>query len=1138
MALPTRYKTIAFMAGLDGKTDDKAVQGKLLTCKNLVFYQIQSTEILNASKENLFAVHDMKHYADSAWRYDEYSGPQLAKSVSTSASLIQERNVCPYSPVEVTKESVSSGNEYNEPNMGASATYFAWAWHAQDGAATVNHDVLLSVKERATGRFILRNHSIFSATGITKFEPKVYIVGDDIVYVVFADVTATDIHIVKYIISTGVESSTNIISDLHADQLFDSCLSVFSAAVSIAIAYKESASGYLKVVQVSQAPAIVDTSSNTTVAVEAISIHTRGTDLDICWLDATNIQLGTTAREPLVTPVSVNVLGKGAATINKLAGIENPEDVADTRSRAGPPPTRTDTSVVLIDRTIGTTQYVDYYAVSPSPYETVAEYSWNTCRLVVAPFVQNGKVYFGISHESDTDGSYNIMHLGMSADTTLSGSRRTTNVTASLLYAYTSGAIDSIFKPVSISDTTWVALEGKTSDVGINEISSAQLSFSSVTNQIHDVSGASVILGGKPYVASVDAAVEIGFCSRPTITSLQGIATGGSMSDGTYYVKLVYEYIDNSGNIHRSSPSAAVSITLVAGGSAQKIRVQRKKLQIGSSEKLKRTNIVAYRTIASGTTYYYALSMPNQGGGSLDMIMDDSDLQEQVQLYTASGLLLDNTPPPPSNVGLKTYDRLHLVDSFNPQTIWHSKPISAGIAPEFNDALTTTISAGGDIVGLVDMRGSVIVIKDDSIFVFSGEGPGEDGRGTYTPPQLVSNRGCKSTESILQTDFGIYYQTANGVYLIATDLSIQYVGGQVEDYNSDTVINAVHMQDQNQARFMLDDASNTVLVHDYQMNQWAVFTDSRFAWGTGQCANWNDQHIMCNSLATCQLEDTSNVTGEPFELTTEWVQMADWDGFQSVREVHAIGTYKGVHSLSMTGYRDYNDSDTEDKYWQVLSDPGTYTLRTKPKYKKCRAMKYKLTDGAASRSIIDISGMPTTRITSVTDIGAATVFPFDTEYEIISDVTNSSHYIEGSSTPTSATYYSVSVIAKKGDKDWLRISVGTAASYYDLDSVALGTLSGADADAAYIYDLGSNYIWCVLVFLSTGISYTPYIFPADADNDFVYAGDAVTVNTSVSRLYWEQARFPAAIGDSVELNGLRIGYAARKPLSKSRSSST
>lgn len=1166
-----QYKTIAFVAGLDTKTDPKAVQAKLLTCKNVVFdspgvikkrnsfklysfapqeivdsagnpplYDPQSTRLLKAIQDKLFVCNDTKAYSVSAYGFTEKSGPYLFKSISTSGSDIDQHNLTQFLPIEASKDNIASGSGFSEPNIAVSASYIAYVWHEVDEVGTPNHNLLLTVKERSTGREVYTREVVVSATGITNYQPRVFILNDDVVYCWYDKLAV--LFRTTYAISTRAAPVTaQIVTDLHADSIFDIIQSTYTGTDSFAIAYKVVASGFLKVTQSIGYGAA--SATHGVVVTDAICIFADDLYLRIAFKDnGTNLKLASTLAATLsLTSVTIATT---SFTLDLIAGAKNPEVVTESKLRAGG--VLTTSVVVFWQYDTGTSKNVVVYVVRPTPFESFLDSDFPESTMITRPYLVSNKLYIGLGKTKKNTGTtktiqtgIHVVTFGFNESLAQWNYRRIVTTVASYLYLNTNEFYSPLLYTPTEGDKVWFAGIETAVDANFFNIVGIEQNMGSVSSSVAIASDYEVLTAGKPQLCSASIGTEIGFDTFPDGIYLGSSATGGSMSDGTYFAVAVYEYIDTAGNIHRSATSDAISVVLSAGGSSQEINASCTAYVFGSAQKRKNTSINFYRTINNGTTYYLCGSVHNQPYSSLvpvDLVMDDIELQKQVQLYTASGLIFDNLPPPMSNICLKTYDRVWLVNSMKRSELWYSKPLEADTAPEYNNSFTMDITAGGDIVGLADIRGNIVVIKEEAIYAFSGVGPGADGRGFFTQPQLVSNRGCISTESILQADHGIYYQTANGIYLLSTDFSSQYVGGPVEAYNANTVIGTAHMQDQNQARFMLDDVDNTILVHDYQVNQWAVFSDSRFAWSTGQAANWDDKTIICDSLDTCYLEDPLTVTNEPMEITTEWVQMAGWEGFQRIYEIHVLGTYKANHKLWMTAYRNYT-TDQEDKYWNITSDPAPYALRTKPKYQQCRSMKYKIVDNP---NLFDIYNMAATRI-SVTIDGTPNTDTDTKAIGLISNTDNNTHYVREFSVYTPGTADVVySVVAKKGDKDWIFLlsnAGGIYSCYFDIDTGTIGTESNSTGT---ITSLGGGWYRCSMTYKPLGDISACSISPSISDGGTVFVGDGVTINTYAT---WAivgpgTVEAPLSASDSVELNGLRIGYGVKKALAKSRSSST
>jgi hypothetical protein len=103
---------------------------------------------------------------------------------------------------------------------------------------------------------------------------------------------------------------------------------------------------------------------------------------------------------------------------------------------------------------------------------------------------------------------------------------------------------------------------------------------------------------------------------------------------------------------------------------------------------------------------------------------------------------------------------------------------------------------------------------------------------------------------------------------------------------------------------------------------------------------------------------------------------------------------------------------------------------------------------------------------------------------------NSIHQLEGSRTVTVAAY-TMSVFAKKGERNFVRLYEDTTSNsaYFNLNTGAIGTVSGLTATAK-IENYGNGWYRCSVTYTETGTFGRYRIVVAKQDNETSYAGTA------------------------------------------------
>lgn len=406
--------------------------------------------------------------------------------------------------------------------------------------------------------------------------------------------------------------------------------------------------------------------------------------------------------------------------------------------------------------------------------------------------------------------------------------------------------------------------------------------------------------------------VEAGFLRYPdfyrTITP-----AGGSIPAGTYQWCFAYQWTDAQGVLHESAPCPAL-LTAFASPSQMTFAVECLPFTQKSN-----VRIVGYRTqdiATTGDTTFYRFTPPAGAANSLTAtvtsITDNNANWATTNevLYTAGGVV-ENVAPPPSVRCTSWKSRCWLVGA-DGHTLWYSKLRQPGFPIDFNDGFSVTIEdRNGPVTALGVMDDHLIIFTATSIYHLVGEGPDNLGQSDdYGLPQLVTTDvGCERQGSVVVTPNGLMFQSRKGIYLLNRSFQAQYVGAPVEQYNADTVVAAVLMQDSNEVRFT---QATRTLVYNYLFDQWSTFTLSGTAVDSGV---WRGTYYYAQSGGALELEQSAAYDDDgvatSLTLTTGWLPLAGLQGYQRVRDLLllAIAPYTTGH-VAMVGASGFSTPST------------------------------------------------------------------------------------------------------------------------------------------------------------------------------------------------------------------------------------
>ena len=491
-----------------------------------------------------------------------------------------------------------------------------------------------------------------------------------------------------------------------------------------------------------------------------------------------------------------------------------------------------------------------------------------------------------------------------------------------------------------------------------------------------EIAGNLYVGGGMLFSYDGQSLVEDSFNWNPKINSMTPSVGVGTT---TYSYVAVWEWVDNAGYLHRSAPSVPYDIAIsgaigVAGVNVGNIEL----FPLSLTEKTPANNrspvvCVLYRTKANSDVYYkLPVTSGNNNSTTAQYIQPAADTSPDSALvetlYTTDDVLPNDIPPPVGSLVVHR-NRLFLLDSTNPLVIYYSKQVNIANPVEWSDFQVINVDpTGGPVIALGSLDDKLIIFKQNSIRFITGQGPQPDGSNNdYGDTILITaDAGCNNLRSIVNTPEGLIFKSSKGIYIINRGLQVSYIGAPVEAFNDDFVTSAVLMAQNNQIRITLD--SSKVLVYDYFVDAWAVFTQLNAI----DSIIWRQLGAFITSEGKVFIEtpNTYNDDGTPYSMsiTTGWLNFSGIQGFQRLWKFYILGEFKSPHELSVNLYYDYNNASDQNIVVQPVV-PNTYgsgspygsgsyggsfdlyQYEVRPARQKCMAMKVQISDEAVSGSL-------------------------------------------------------------------------------------------------------------------------------------------------------------------------------------------
>jgi hypothetical protein len=465
---------------------------------------------------------------------------------------------------------------------------------------------------------------------------------------------------------------------------------------------------------------------------------------------------------------------------------------------------------------------------------------------------------------------------------------------------------------------------------------------------------------------------------------------------------LMYVWTDGRGNKHRSPPSADVVVeqdiglgrqfggVLYSAGSPYyppRIFLEKPRFNALNGDRTTLLEVEVYAGNPFDTSILYLLGTcePKELDSRTDYIAIcwdaagfDTLVSYSVWTHDGDGF---STPAPIETLGLPLYygttgelepsrapalldmcstqSRLWALSAENRYQVWPSKPLVAGIAPEFSADLVTTIPAdGGPCVAVAALDDKVVVFKQDRIFVLFGDpGLADGSQSSLQPARLISSDvGADSPASVVEGPFGICFNSARGIMLLDRGLALTPIGERVLESTSGLVVTSgTLVPGETEVRWTLDSngyslATSTAVVWNYKHNTWHSY--STFPTSCATVWNGDFARFGANGLpyietpGTWTAADTANSV-----LTTAWIRPGGLQGFMRLWRILLIGRWFTGWLKVEIGYN-YEDAWKESRQWTATELTSFSTrgqrlqVRIAPSEQKIESFRLRITERA------------------------------------------------------------------------------------------------------------------------------------------------------------------------------------------------
>lgn len=447
-----------------------------------------------------------------------------------------------------------------------------------------------------------------------------------------------------------------------------------------------------------------------------------------------------------------------------------------------------------------------------------------------------------------------------------------------------------------------------------------------------------VFSGSIPYHVAGGQAHELGFPFLGGLPDASAtVSNGGSCDPASYDVAAVWRWTDEAGQIHRSAPTPARTVTTAAPNNTISVVVTNPQLTTHAG--------AVIEIYASGPNPTADDSLYLQQVGAVDTTAAYSSFSiattpvtSTEPLYTYSDEF--SVVPAGADGGLAAVGRRLFVATGG--VVYASKLLIQGYAPEFTDAdqMRINVPAGaGRVVALEGLDDKLVIFCERGVYALQAGGPDNTGQGPdFAYPEKLSDLGIAGPRSSCSTDRGVLFCSPldatdpmrGGPWLLDRNLTLterQYLGRQAADFfvsESDWVPEVAWSPERQQAYITTNQVGGSttgVVVIDLRVGKFAVWDMRDATWGATRSIECADGILwtLNNEPAPFNGAPGSDAEGGNYAMTIKTADLPadgkDGLGWSRVRAVNVLGTRSsGAHTLTYTaeldGVRTLTTSDS------------------------------------------------------------------------------------------------------------------------------------------------------------------------------------------------------------------------------------
>lgn len=498
---------------------------------------------------------------------------------------------------------------------------------------------------------------------------------------------------------------------------------------------------------------------------------------------------------------------------------------------------------------------------------------------------------------------------------------------------------------------------------------------------VAEAQGCALLTGGSTQSYDGQCVVENGFLMPPVISLAETTTgTGGMAAGESYAYCAAFEWIDAKGNIHTSAPGPISTKTITGAHDAITVTIASLPLtERGQSldGDLKDVRVHLFRTLDASSGPFYRLTRRGEAPGATGFLLNDRSVPSITYtdklndtslaaigagyLYTEGGILA-TTPAPPSIATTVHKNRVWLISGEDARKIYFSKLLTPTEPPGFNVALYMRIDDSPDeAVALASLDDKLVIFTPSRVYIVTGDGPDDTGaNGAFSVPQLItSSVGCSDPRSIVTFSGGVFFQSAQGLYLLDRGGGVTFAGANVQTTISEstTVLASTHNRAAGRLLW-LKGGTRRVVVYDYTTDVWSTWT---MASAPSALAEWNGTLVYASSDVAPNIRREGQGATPGFDdgawvvtdVRSPWVRLASVEGFQRARRLTVTARNITPHFLTVELYTNFDQvNPAQSETFDLTTGSGLDAMQNErlqvhlgPAVQKCSALQVRIYDG-------------------------------------------------------------------------------------------------------------------------------------------------------------------------------------------------